>query len=101
MQLRVSLYQEINGDLHEYCRIHDCTVIDNKAAKAFADESCFKSKLKHIDNRQTWVKILRDKKICKTVSVDTKENIADLFTKILQVSMREMMSAQPHPPSNK
>ena len=37
--------------------------IDNSAAKAFADESCFKSKLKHIDNRQTWVKLLSTEKL--------------------------------------
>ena len=57
--------------------------MDNDAARAFADDTCVKSNLKQIDCRQNWVKILRDKTICKCVRVDTKDNLADIFTKIL------------------
>ena len=57
--------------------------MDNDAARCFADDSCFKSKMKHIDCRQEWVKILRDRDICTPVRVDTKDNLADIFTKIL------------------
>ena len=65
--------------------------IDNAAAKVFADNSSFKSKLKHIDCRQHWVKTLRDKNICRTEHVPSKENIADLFTKILNVEKFEYL----------
>jgi hypothetical protein len=57
--------------------------IDNDAAKCFARDTVFRSKLKHIDCRQQWVKILRNKGICTPTDVDTKDNLADLFTKIL------------------
>jgi hypothetical protein len=57
--------------------------MDNTAAECFAKGTAFKSKLKHIDCRQEWVKILRDRNICTPVHVDSKENLADLFTKIL------------------
>ena len=40
-------------------------------------------KLKDIDWRQAWVEALRDDSICRLSKVDTKENIADLGTKIL------------------
>jgi len=43
----------------------------------------FKSKLKHIDCRQHWVKTLRDKNIVIPRHVDTRDNLADIFTKIL------------------
>ena len=57
--------------------------MDNSAAESFALGTAFKSKLKHIDCRQEWVKILRDRGICTPVHVDTKDNLADFFTKIL------------------
>ena len=57
--------------------------VDNQAAEIFINDTAFKSKLKHIDCRQEWVKILRDKSIMTPAHVDTKENLADLFTKIL------------------
>jgi hypothetical protein len=59
--------------------------IDNTAAIAFANNSCFKSNLKHIDCRQEWVHMLRDKAIIKPFYVKTTENLADIFTKILPV----------------
>ena len=57
--------------------------MDNEAAKCFADDSCFKTKLKHIDCRQEQVKLLRDKDICKPKKVPTGDNLADIFTNIL------------------
>ena len=59
--------------------------MDNTAAQAFADDTVIKTKLKHniIDCRQDWVRILRDRDICTPKHVDTKLNVADLFTKIL------------------
>ena len=63
--------------------------MDNAAAQCFAEGSCFKSKLKHIDCRQEWVKILRDRDICIPVHVDTRDNLADIFTKILPVQVFE------------
>lgn len=65
--------------------------IDNDAARIFVDNSAYKSKLKHIDVRQEWVKILRDKDICHPVSVPTVDNLADLFTKILPVNVFEKL----------
>lgn len=57
--------------------------MDNSAAECFAKGTAFKSKLKHIDCRQEWVKVLRDRNICTPIHVDTKDNLADMFTKIL------------------
>jgi hypothetical protein len=61
--------------------------IDNAAAIVFAEHTAFKSKLKHIDTRQEWVKKLRDRGIVTPVKVPTSDNLADLFTKILSVAM--------------
>ena len=57
--------------------------IDNKATVAFSKRTAMKTKLKHIDVRQEWVKSLRDANIFKHTHVPTKLNLADLFTKIL------------------
>jgi len=57
--------------------------VDNTTAEAFMNNTCKKSKLKHIDCRQEWVKMLRNKDIVVPVHVDTEVNIADFFTKIL------------------
>ena len=57
--------------------------VDNTTAIAFSKDRINRSKLKHIDCRQAWVEALRDDSICRLSKVDTKENIADLGTKIL------------------
>ena len=57
--------------------------MDNTTAESFTKNSCWKSKLKHIDCRQQWVKVLREKNIICPKHVDTKANLADLFTQIL------------------
>ena len=59
--------------------------MDNKAAQIFAEGTCKRSRMKHIDCSQEWVKVLRDREILIPVHVDTKENLADIFTKILDI----------------
>ena len=65
--------------------------MDNTAAECFANNTCFKSKLKHIDNRQEWVKILRDRDICTPMHVPTNDNLADILTKILPFATFERL----------
>ena len=59
--------------------------LDNSTAEVFANNSAFKSKLKHIDTRQEWVQVIRNKDIIVPEHADTKLNTADIFTKILSV----------------
>ena len=57
--------------------------IDNTTAEAFINASTNRSKLKHIDVRQWWCQMLRDKSVLKPQHIDSPFNLADLFTKIL------------------
>ena len=57
--------------------------VDNDTARIFANATAQRSKLKHIDCRQEWVKTLRNKNVCNTVHIPSKDNLADIFTKIL------------------
>ena len=57
--------------------------VDNETARIFANATAQRSKLKHIDCRQEWVKTLRNKNVCNTVHIPSKDNLADIFTKIL------------------
>ena len=57
--------------------------MDNEAARIFCMESAAKTRLKHIDCRQEFVRLLRNKDILRAVHVPSKENLADLMTKIL------------------
>ena len=57
--------------------------MDNTTAECFVNNTAFKSKLKHIDVRQQWVKTLRDKSIIIPKHVNTNDNLADIFTKVL------------------
>ena len=57
--------------------------VDNTTVEAFHRGTVQRSKLKHIDCRQEWVKTLRDKDLVKVVHVDTALNVADIGTKIL------------------
>ena len=63
--------------------------VDNAAAIAFASDRVRRSKLKHIDVRQEWVQALRDHSVCKLEKVDTKDNLSDLMTKILDMETFE------------
>ena len=57
--------------------------VDNKAAEAFAAGTVKRSKLKHIDCRQEWVKALRNAHIVNVQHCATAINLADFFTKPL------------------
>ena len=59
-------------------------LVDNTAAIAFSEGNVRRTKLKHIDVRQQWVEWLRDKSLCKLKYVNTKENLSDFFTKLLE-----------------
>ena len=48
----------------------------------------------HIDVRQAWVEALRDDSLCKLIKVDTKDNFADLGTKILDITTFERLRDQ-------
>ena len=73
-------------------------LMDNSAAEIFINNTALKTRLKHIDCRQMWVRTLRDKSIIKPQHVDTKDNLADIFTKILPpktfVSLRNKFMIQ-------
>ena len=72
--------------------------MDNSTAEVFVNDTAYKTKLKHIDVRQEWVRTLRNKNILRPVHVDTKINAADLFTKILGkqdfLRLRDMVMKQ-------
>ena len=57
--------------------------VDNAACLAFSKDQVQRSKLRHIDCRQEWVQALRDANVVSLEHVDSKDNFADLFTKIL------------------
>jgi hypothetical protein len=65
--------------------------VDNSTAIHFSKGSTRRSKLRHIDARQEWVCALRDESIVKLVKVDTKENLADLNSKFLDVPTFEKL----------
>jgi hypothetical protein len=60
-------------------------LMDNAAAEIFTNDTAFRTKLKHIDVRQQWVKVLRNKSVIIPKHVPSLDNLADLFTKILGV----------------
>ena len=74
--------------------------MDNTTAEAFSKGTVKRSKLKHIDCRQEWVKTLRDKNVMYAVHVNTNGNLADLFTKILSapkfMELRDQMMYDSH-----
>ena len=56
--------------------------VDNKQVESFCGETCARSKLRGcFDLREQWVEDLRNINILKVKWVDTKENLADFFTK--------------------
>ena len=57
--------------------------VDNSTAVAFSQGQTRRSKLRHIDARQSWVEALRDDSIVKFKWVPTKDNLADIGTKLL------------------
>ena len=55
--------------------------VDNSTAEVFAKKSVTRTKLRHIDQRQWWVRACQDQQLCKVDHVDTKDNLSDFFTK--------------------
>ena len=64
--------------------------MDNDAARIFCPGTAHKTKLKHINCRQEWVKTLRNRDIMTPVH-DTEKNNASIFTKILARGPFEMV----------
>jgi hypothetical protein len=58
--------------------------MDNSAAEVFANDTAMNTKLRHIDQRQHCVRALRNANLVKAKHVNTKLNLADIFTKSLQ-----------------
>ena len=63
---------------------------DNTAAQRFS-EGCTppRSKLQHIAQHQEWVTLVRDHKLFNIKHVNTKENVADIFTKAVTRNVLE------------
>ena len=59
--------------------------VDNTTAIAFSKGNVRRSKLKHIDVRQSWVEWLRDKSLVNLSHVESKLNLAGFFTKLLDL----------------
>lgn len=55
---------------------------DSTVAIAFSQGTCKRSKLKHIDVRQQWVRIMRDYKKVVVKHISGKLNVSDLLTKV-------------------
>ena len=84
---RSSILHRITSlELHVLKAQHELPALlrmDNAAAEVFTNNSANKTRLKHIDCRQEWVKMLRNKALIKPVHVPSEDNLADIFTKIL------------------
>ena len=68
--------------------------MDNAAAAIFCKGSAQKTKLKHIDCRQSWVQTLRNRNVMAPKHVPSKENFAGIFTKILDKNTFEYLRNQ-------
>ena len=74
--------------------------MDNAAVEAFTNDTVIRTKLKHKDVRQEWVRVLRDHDVIIPEHVPSADNLVDFFTKILLestfVRLRDqMMKALP------
>ena len=65
--------------------------VDNQTCIHFSKGTTQRSKMKHIDARQAWVEALRDDNIVKFSWVPTRDNLADLNSKILPVPRFETL----------
>jgi hypothetical protein len=63
--------------------------VDNQTCIHFSKGTTQRSKMKHIDARQSWVEALRDDSVVKLSWVPTQENLADLNSKFLPVARFE------------
>ena len=57
--------------------------VDNMASIVFKNGTAPKSRLVHVDCRLQWCKQLRDAGVCTVYHVPTKQNLSDLFTKVM------------------
>ena len=77
------------------CKLPITVWVDNEAAKTFSNDAAYRTKMVHIDSRQCWVKQLRDDKVVSVQHVPSRDNLADLFTKVLTPKehkrLREML----------
>jgi hypothetical protein len=73
--------------------------VDNSTAVAFAGKSVKRTRLRHIDTRQWWVRAVRDKKLCTVQHIPTALNLSDFFTKGLArvpfVNFRDQLMTTP------
>ena len=60
--------------------------VDNEAACSFIRDNALRTKLRHIDVRQYWVRHMRDPEIVDVEYIPSKLNISDLLTKIHKVA---------------
>ena len=64
---------------------------DNAAAEVFCNNTASYTRLKHIDLRQQWVALIRNAGVMVPKHIDTKLNLADMFTKGLTgIILQEM-----------
>jgi hypothetical protein len=68
-------------------------LMDNAAAEIFCLNTASYTRLKHIDLRQQWVRNIRNANIMKPKHINTKLNLADMFTKGLTGSSFKDMRA--------
>jgi hypothetical protein len=68
--------------------------VDNAACLAFSKDQVQRSKLRHIDARQEWVQALRDENVVVLEWVESKLNLADMFTKILEADTFEFLRSK-------
>ena len=90
-RLRLWVHEALGG--HVTYPFH--VFVDNAAGISFQSSTCQASKLRGIfDVRDKWVKDLKDVDVLKAVKVDTKLNLADVFTKCLTATVRETLMAE-------
>ena len=68
--------------------------VDNAAAVVFSQGQTRRSKMRHIDARQSWVEALRDDNIVKFKWVPTKDNLSDIGTKLLDIQTFERLRGE-------
>ena len=64
--------------------------VDNAAAILFTEGAAKKTRMKHIDCRQEWVRTLRDKNVAKLTHIPSKENKADILEVHIAARTRRM-----------
>ena len=84
-QLRLWSAEEAGIKINWPVNLH----VDNAAGESFQHATCQASQLKGIfDMRQEWVQDLQNEKKWNAIHVDTKINLADMFTKCLAAPVR-------------